>query len=528
MTATSMEVATDVFRSEYLRLSSSIESSLRSKENFEQAQRDNQIQLDIDRGKVKAHRSQLDLRESQLTQRQEQAGDSDLSAAEKALSQAQSLREQLASEVAALSGQLDRSNSDISETNSQLYGLEASINDVPLYEAAINRLLALIREQSAKLLEAQDLTARTVPILADLKEKEGDLIELKRVTEGQLRALEERKLECSRTLAEPIDPAEDDAAIARLEDDNTKSEARLRSMAADHERSIVGKLSAEIEMLEQENLRRKALVDKKREAVNEQSDNRERKRLEDQRKLQKQREAIERLCQQTDQARSARLAAALRQEEEEEQPLPTPEEHAQRLAEFEGTRQTKLDQLNAEIEDLIAKHDANQKPIEQRWDRKMNRITKYTQRLTKKEKILLQIGEHEEGIVELEQKLETLQRQKQQLTKRKMESVKFSSEYEAEKSRQIIEKANLEGRSRQIADTRKANLARTRDIAGREKDFERRRQEALEEEQAVLELERQLDDINAKAIEAIGKLKAENASIDDTILSLTMGDASND
>jgi hypothetical protein len=295
MTATSMEVATDVFRSEYLRLSSSIESSLRSKENFEQTQRDNQIQLDIDRGKVKAHRLQLDLRESQLTQRQEQAGDSDLSAAEKALSQAQSLGQQLASEVAALSGQLDRSNSDISETNSQLYGLEASINDVPLYEAAINRLLALIREQSAKLFEAQDLTARTVPILADLKEKEEDLIDLKRVTEGQLRALEERKLECSRTLAEPIDPPEDDAAIARLEDDNTKSEARLRSMAADHERSIVGKLSAEIDVLEQENVRRKAVINKREEAINEQSRFHERKRFEDRRKLEKQREVIERL-----------------------------------------------------------------------------------------------------------------------------------------------------------------------------------------------------------------------------------------
>jgi hypothetical protein len=272
------------------------------------------------------------------------------------------------------------------------------------------------------------------------------------------------------------------------------------------------------------------VISKREDAVKEQGRFQERKQLEDRRKLQKQREVIERLRQQTDQARTTQGTAESGEEEEEEenQPLPTPEEYAQQLADLEGKRQTELDQLNEEVEELIKKNDATQKTIGERWDRKMNRITEYTQRLRKKEKALLQIGEHEEGILELQQKLETLERQKQQLMKRRKESVKFSSELEAENSKQIRENANLEGKAREITESQQANLARKREIVEREKDLDQREQEVFEEEQAVLELEGQLEDINAKAAEAVGELNAEKASMDDTILSLTMGDVSND
>jgi cytidylate kinase len=172
MTATSMEVATDVFRNEYMRLLASIESNLRIKENAQQAQRDGQIQLDIDRGKVQAHRLQLDLRESRLAQRQEQTGDSDLSAAENVLSQAQRVAKKVAADVAAVSRELERSNSDISEMYSELYSLEATKDDVPIYKAAVSRLLGLIREQSAKVMQAEELATRNVPVLTDLEQEE--------------------------------------------------------------------------------------------------------------------------------------------------------------------------------------------------------------------------------------------------------------------------------------------------------------------------------------------------------------------
>ncbi|OHT17305.1 hypothetical protein TRFO_12441 [Tritrichomonas foetus] len=408
-------------------------------------------------------------------------------------------------------------------------------NDIPLLTTENKGLIAAIEKKTIHVKEIEEVKAKHEKEMNALKEKEAELNNNKAKMDEQYNNIESRRIEAIRILADPIDSTEyEEKAVSDLEQDAQNTENRYEAIRKSDERDDTAKILAQIEKLEQQNIKRKMIISQKKVVLDNQKKFRERRVLEDQKRIQQQKEAIEKLKNQFAEAEKARAERATKEAEEdvrEEHSLPVKKyipagkiRDANDLIEqvklFEQKNQEHLDKIVSEISQMEQKFKNTRAADQEKWKRMMRRVDTYTKRITKKDGMLLSISEMNEKNEELTEKLKTLIQSKDQMKRRKHLNLTRKEEYPDDGPSYDTISAQLKEKQIQLDQRKEILEDRSKELEHRKIEVDSIEKTVNEKQRKVLLIEAEVAKYKDVMSNAVDDLNNNQVSLDNTISTL--------
>ena len=437
MTTDSAEVETDVFRENYFRSHNQIEQYKKIRDQIASDLRRMQVTYEFRKNQMRDRESGLDIKESLLMEREASIlkdTPKELRNFQQQQRMAEQRRESKVNMVDDLKGQLDSVYKEISKALDETLKNSTIRNDIPLLKTENNGLITAIQKKHNRIMTMEEMMAKQMEDLNRLRDEETALNAEKQKYNDQYEDIENRRNEAIRVTSEPIDSTEyEEKAVADLEEDAENTEKRFEAIIKSDERDDTPKILAQIERLEQQNVKRKIIITNKRAVLENQKKFRERRVLEDEKRIQQQKESLEKLRQEIAEAEKIKEERAKQEAEDDAREeksmhfkkitppvkIRSETELAEQIKKFEAKNQEKLDQLVNEISQIENQYKNDRNAEREKWKRIMRRIDKYTKRLTKKEAMQLEINEMNEKNDELQERLKTLLQTKEILNRRK-------------------------------------------------------------------------------------------------------------
>lgn len=538
MTTNSVEIETDVFRENYFKTQNEIEQYKSTRDELESELRKLQVEFEFKQRKIRDSEFNYEVRKSILDERESHISDDEIRGLPELIHQQAILEQKKESkynQIDDIKYKIETIYKNISKVLDQTVELSTVRNDIPLLKTECEGLISAIQMKTNRIMELEEISTKQTNELNRLRAIESEHNKEKDLINEKYGNLENRRLEAIRTLADPIESTEyEEKALAELEEDVTNIEERFENIKKSDERDDTIKILAQIEKTEQQNIKKKAMLENRAKVLANQKKFRERRLKDDQRRIEQQKETFERLKQEIAEAEKIRKTRETKDAEEDEtidQSIPykryvpkskirDDKDLAEQIKQFEQENQERLNKIIGEISQLEAKF-KNEREIEQeKWKRFMRRIDTYTKRLSKKEIINNSISEIDEQNEELREKLKTLIQTKEQLARRKHVNLTHRNKKSEEFS--VYEQYANALRQKQIdiEQSLDNNKQRKKDIEKQKFDIVKLEEAVNEKQKKVNEVEVDLAKYKILMSNAVDNLNTSQATLEDAITTI--------
>lgn len=538
MTTNSVEIETDVFRENYFKTQNEIEQYKSTRDELESELRKLQVEFEFKQRKIRDSEFNYEVRKSILDERESHISDDEIRGLPELIHQQAILEQKKESkynQIDDIKYKIETIYKNISKVLDQTVELSTVRNDIPLLKTECEGLISAIQMKTNRIMELEEISTKQTNELNRLRAIESEHNKEKDLINEKYGNLENRRLEAIRTLADPIESTEyEEKALAELEEDVTNIEERFENIKKSDERDDTIKILAQIEKTEQQNIKKKAMLENRAKVLANQKKFRERRLKDDQRRIEQQKETFERLKQEIAEAEKIRKTRETKDAEEDEtidQSIPykryvpkskirDDKDLAEQIKQFEQENQERLNKIIGEISQLEAKF-KNEREIEQeKWKRFMRRIDTYTKRLSKKEIINNSISEIDEQNEELREKLKTLIQTKEQLARRKHVNLTHRNKKSEEFS--VYEQYANALRQKQIdiEQSLDNNKQRKKDIEKQKFDIVKLEEAVNEKQKKVNEVEVDLAKYKVLMSNAVDNLNTSQATLEDAITTI--------
>lgn len=437
MTTNSVEIETDIFRENYFKTQNQIEYYKSIRDRTESELRKLQVEYEFRKKQLKDLEYNLQVRESILREREAPLKDEIIQELPELLHKQaiyESKKESKSNNIEDIKRKIENVYIDISKELDKTVQLSTIRNDIPILETENKGLISAIKKKTNRIMELEEITTKQDNELYRLKQIENEYNKSKDSLNEKYANIENRRLEAIRTLADPIDSTDyEEKTLNDLEEDVKNIEERFEAIKKSDERDDTTKILARIEKIEQQNIKKKAVLENKRKVLENQKRFRERRLLDDKRRIEQQKESIEKLKKEIAEAekiRKSRESKDAEEDETEDKSIPykryvptskirNAKELTEQIQQFEQQNQERLDKILNEISQMEQKFKNIRENEQEKWKRLMRRSDTYTKRLSKKEAMQLSISELSEQNDELSENLRTLVQTKEQLARRK-------------------------------------------------------------------------------------------------------------
>lgn len=542
MTTDSVDIETNLFRDNYMKLQDQIDESKNVRDKLESELRKLQVEYDFKRKKIKEIETNLNIREKLLNERDNLIPPEHLSILAQ-ISQDRQIAEQTRKskmqEIDDLKFQIETISDDMLKLMDKSLQLLAFRNDIPVLEAENKSLLASIQRKTQRIMAYEEFETKQSIELNRLKGLEKEMAITKNELDNQYSDIEERHLDAIRTLAEPIDSTEyEEKIVEELENELKQTTERFEAIKKHEETDENERGISNIIKMEQENEKRRANIESKKASLENQKAIREAKLIENQKKHERQKESLEKFKQQI--AKQERLKkeqeAALNEEEEiEDSPfqqyipagkIRNENDLLEQIQLYEKQNQEKLDKTLNEISQMEQKFNKEKELENQKWEKLMTRADTYTKRLAKKESVSLSISELEETRDELSEKLKTLTQTKATLARRKQTTIsqteeKVDQEPTANNDNYntilTVKQESINQKTRDLED-KQSNLGKLKE------EIERLEKEVEMKQRRVSKVESDVAKYKELMSNAVDNLNESSQTLDNTISNLEIKD----
>lgn len=518
-TTASCEVDADIFNQNYRTLELSIQNLSQQKEKVVRDIRNKNIQIDFTRRKFQTIESSLNIRESFLLERKQDytQDELDLEQAHAQLEEIEGKQYDTLQEIEDLKLELDDTYSKIAVEMNEEIKVSPIRNDIPLLTASIEFLTNSIRNRSIHLLQKEEIISQKGKELEDIVKEENELKKNKQNLDKQINQIDERRVHTTHILTEPIETLDyEEQTVQSLESDLQIIQEKYIAVVNETGIEDPGALVAQIERLEQQNIKRRTLFTRHKDAITAQTAILEKKLSENEREREK-----------LENAKAKRAVEEMKKKEKERKLHEqnqlqdvNPQTLMEKIEQSQKEKQAKIDQITQQLDDVEKTYQQIRKQKEERWQRKMKRIDTYTRRLNKKEGIDLNINEMTEKVDDLKQQLATYTQQVEQLKRRKKASLSFKAQNnEITQNLQSFNEA-LESKKQKldiqqglIEDRKDALKDRTHEVNQIEKEVD-------ETQRRTSELESEVDNLQTKINQVVAQMNEETEKLDTILASI--------
>lgn len=518
-TTASCEVDADIFNQNYRTLELSIQNLSQQKEKVVRDIRNKNIQIDFTRRKFQTIESSLNIRESFLLERKQDytQDELDLEQAHAQLEEIEGKQYDTLQEIEDLKLELDDTYSKIAVEMNEEIKVSPIRNDIPLLTASIEFLTNSIRNRSIHLLQKEEIISQKGKELEDIVKEENELKKNKQNLDKQINQIDERRVHTTHILTEPIETLDyEEQTVQSLESDLQSIQEKYIAVVNETGIEDPGALVAQIERLEQQNIKRRTLFTRHKDAITAQTTILEKKLSENEREREK-----------LENAKAKRAVEEMKKKEKERKLHEqnqlqdvNPQTLMEKIEQSQKEKQAKIDQITQQLDEVEKTYQQIRKQKEERWQRKMKRIDTYTRRLNKKEGIDLNINEMTEKVDDLKQQLATYTQQVEQLKRRKKASLSFKAQNnEITQNLQSFNEA-LESKKQKldiqqglIEDRKDALKDRTHEVNQIEKEVD-------ETQRRTSELESEVDNLQTKINQVVAQMNEETEKLDTILASI--------